>query len=370
MKKIKRILLLSLSTLVVFMCFILLVSEEKSLTLDRNFSNFIALNDDSDNQTAVQEDGGTTPNPNGTTTSPTTGAETATGSKNLILKKLEITSHEIQFDPYKYEYSLDVDLDVKSLNIVVEPEDETVTALVSSNAYSLKDGENLITITLTDTLGNTNTYQIKVNRVEPKSNNNYLASISVTGYQLNFNPSITSYNLETGKVSSLDIQVVTESELASYEILGNSGLSDGSVITIRVTAEDGSTRNYIINISRVFNIMDYWIYILVALLVFLLLVILLIIKKNKNKKKMGPATIEGSKNTAGVIQEIAPQNMTQTVPVNQDTNNATIDLGTPTEKATLKIIEPTNIEIPADVQPQNTNMTIDEDDNPTEVFKL
>ncbi|HBA37781.1 MAG TPA: hypothetical protein DCY94_03575 [Firmicutes bacterium] len=345
-------------------------SERAELKVDGNacgygiYTYFVKFKELS-NVIAENETPPADPTTSPSTNPPETGSPEAggapTGTGNLILKQLEVVSQEIDFDPYKYEYELEVDLSVTSLNITAIPSDETVTVDISSNRFNLKEGENLISITLRDTSENTNVYNIKVNRLEPKSDNNYLASLTVAGYQLNFDPSVTFYTLETGKVSSLNITAITESELAKYEILGNSGLQDGSTVIVRVTAEDGSARDYLLNIKRVFNIMDYWIYIVIILLLLLFLLLLMISKQKKNKKKMGPNSIEGQKNTAGVIQEIAPQNSVQPE-VKTDAPTASASPSTP---GVLKIIEPTDVQ-----DTPNTQQTGIADDDPTEIFQL
>lgn len=320
----------------------------------KELSNLIAENEPTPDTNPATEPETTTPS----TGSPEAGGAPA-GTGNLLLKTLEISNYEIEFDPYKYEYELEVDVDVKSLNISTTA-DEEIEISVSGNVYNLKEGENLIAITLTDVNGNTNVYNLKVNRAEPKSNNNYLASITIAGHQFNFDPSVTFYELEIGKESSLTINAITESELAQYEILGNSGLQDGSTIIIRVTAEDGSAKEYLINVKRVFNIIDYWIYIVIILLLLLFLILLIIMKQKKNKQKMGPQTIEGQQNTAGAIQEIAPQNSAP-APIPDATASAT-----PSKPGVLKIIEPTDVQTAVETPAQ----TVDEDDNSTEVFRL
>ena len=207
---------------------------------------------------------------------------------------------------------------------------------------------------------------MNVNKVQKKSSNNFLAGLTIEKYQLNFDPSVTEYTVEIGKESVLNISAITESELASYVILGNTNISDGDTITVRVTAENGETKDYVITVKRKFNIMDYWIFIVIGLLLFLLLLVFTISKNKKNKKKMGPETIQGENNTAGVIQDVGSQNQNsaQTEVFSQDGAQMAPTTSTP---GTLRIIEPTNL----DTQPvNNENSAVDEDKSPTEIFQL
>lgn len=88
-------------------------------------------------------------------------------------------------------------------------------------------------------------------------------------------------------------------------------------------------------------------------------------KQKKNKKKMGPQTLEGQANTAGVVQEIAPQNQSAGSDQGAVNQNGLETHTTSSTPGTLKIIEPTNL----DVQEQPST-AVNEDQSPTEVFQL
>ncbi len=309
-------------------------------------------------------------------------SQTESGNSNgnqgkVKLKSLTIEGVAFDFNPDTFEYDMIIpstfdELDIKtSLN-----EGDFASIVISDNAEKLVEGENKITITVLDTDANVVVYTLNVTKEKLKSSNNYLAGITVQGYPLNFDSSITSYDLSIGKESTLNINVVTESELATYEILNNHNLGNGSSITVRVTAEDGSVRDYIIKISRTFNIMDYWVYIVVGLLVLLLLLLLAIMKQKKSKKIVsGPKEIEASQSTAGVVQEINSANATASIPA---TDSPAPVMAAPVEGGNLQIIEPTNIESEIkNEQPETeivetfgTSMSVDEENSPTEVFKL
>lgn len=337
----------------------------------KELSNIIAENTEptTPNPTTPSEPAVTTPAP----TTPEEGAQTPDGTLLQLpkLSKLVVKDHEFSFDPTKTEYTLEVDSTIKSINIEAVPEAETVTVSISNNAYNLVEGENAVTITLTDTAtAASNVYKLTVVKEKEKSNNNYLSSLVVSGYPLNFDSSVTSYDLAIGKESKLDIQVETESELANYVILGNMNLDNGSTITIRVAAEDGTTRDYVLNVSRKFNIMDYWLYIILVLLVILLIVILVIMKQKKNKKgkPAAPKAVEPQAATAGVVQEMPASQPS----IPETPQNTQINTVPPVQSnGTLQIIEPTNIETPPvqnNMAPTDTGSATEE--SATEVFQL
>ncbi len=351
----------------------------------KNLDPTIAENDEPTQPEPTEPTTPTEPNPNPDATPGEPDTQVSYGV--LTLNNLIISNADFTFEPDKRVYDLEVEGTIGKLDIDAISNDNQVTITIGGDTDNLKEGMNTITISLADPYGNTGLYVLNVNKVKAKSSNNYLASLTIDKYQLNFDPSITAYTLEIGKESMLNITAITESELASYEILGNASLGDGSKVTIKVTAENGTTREYVITTKRSFNIMDYWIFIVIALLVILLILLLLISKKKKNKKKMdGPSSIEGQTETAGVIAEVASQNQNTAQPATTAEGGNTQTSVTP---GTLHIIEPTNIEEPAATPSEpttnqaatttGTTSTTPEtqapaadsqDDSPTEVFQL
>ena len=329
-------------------------------------SNLIAENIPSDPliQTPPTPDPGTETVPPQTMTEPTEPSKPS----ELLLKDLKIKEADIDFEPSKHEYEFEVEGDVSKLTIDTIANDENVIVTVSEEAKKLVEGENIVELILLDANGNSGKYTLKVTKLKQKSDNNFLASLTVEGYQLNFDPATTSYVLNVGKVSSLNVTAITESKEATYTILGDKNISDGSKVTVKVTAEDGSQKDYVITIKVVFNIMDYWIYIVIVMLVLLLIIILIITKNKKNKKKLGPEALEGVQNTAGVVQEIASQNVTAGTVVETDQNGAKASASNDGQNSsTLQIIEPTNIEVvPEGIpSPETTG-----DEAATEIFQL
>ncbi len=84
------------------------------------------------------------------------------------------------------------------------------------------------------------------------SSDNYIKSLKIKNYKINFDKDTLEYSIEVGnKVNSLDLDIVLNDDKASYDVIGNKDFKVGkNVVTIRVTAEDGSVRNYIINVNK------------------------------------------------------------------------------------------------------------------------
>lgn len=77
---------------------------------------------------------------------------------------------------------------------------------------------------------------------------NYLSLISVEKYSFypEFNKTVTSYNMTVmDEIESLDIVAIPETQTSKVKILGNLNFTAGqNVISIIVTATDGTTKNY------------------------------------------------------------------------------------------------------------------------------
>lgn len=165
--------------------------------------------------------------------------------------------------------------DTTSYSTQINANSVTITARASSNkatisgdigTKNLNYGNNNFNIIVTSESGNKKTYTISIVRPnnnnnnnnntpvieDKKSNNNYLSNITLSTGNINFNKEILEYNVSVlYEVKDLDITAVPEDSKSKVEISGNKELKVGTnKITILVTAEDGSKREYIINVDR------------------------------------------------------------------------------------------------------------------------
>ena len=102
--------------------------------------------------------------------------------------------------------------------------------------------------------GSLRIYKINISFEDVLDDNNRLAKLEVSGYNLSFDSNTYDYKLKIKKkVKSLDILVETLSETATYEIKNNENLKNNSQITITVTAENGDELNYNILIKKSSN---------------------------------------------------------------------------------------------------------------------
>ena len=201
------------------------------------------------------------------------------------LKGLSISPGGIAFSKDVYEYSVSVLNNVTKLDIVAEPEDSNSTVTINGNE-NLQVGDNKIRITVTNNNSSTQTYIINVKRLsvdESLSNNNYLESLSILNYDINFNKNKLQYTLKIRSEKELDIMTLSEDQNATIRIVGNENLKNNSQIKIIVIAEDLSERIYIINIKKSFNVLPILIVIMSILVVGGIVLLVILVLKNKDK---------------------------------------------------------------------------------------
>ena len=173
-------------------------------------------------------------------------------SSNNYLKNLNISNGEFKFDKKVNEYAVTVKNEVENINVTGEVKDSKSKVTGLGN-YKLKEGINNITIKVTAETGSVRTYTLKVTRIVKNNTvipNNNLKSLTINNYQINFDKNVVLYNITIENEKSLEFNYETESADSSVVINGNESLKNGSVITVKVTAIDGSTKEYKFNISK------------------------------------------------------------------------------------------------------------------------
>ncbi len=172
-------------------------------------------------------------------------------SSDATLKSLTVDVDGFVFDKNKVEYQLEVDNSIDVIHISAEATDDQAVVTLPDH-LNLNVGNNVFEIKVTAEDGTILTYRINVNRLENVlSNNAYLSKLVIADHEIDFHKETTYYVLEKVTTSSLDLQIETENENATYQVYGNQNLTDQDAIVIRVTAEDGTNQEYIIYVNEV-----------------------------------------------------------------------------------------------------------------------
>ena len=164
-------------------------------------------------------------------------------SDDKALKSLSIDGLEIDpaFDPEITDYTVTFE-DKDKLDIKAEPNSDKAKVEITGND-ALKDGDNVIKVTVTAEDETTRIYTIVATKGDAKAG--LLSTLKVAGYTLSpaFSSSIKEYKITIldANVNKLDITAESSIEKAKVEVLGNTNLKDGdNVIQIKVTSPDGS----------------------------------------------------------------------------------------------------------------------------------
>lgn len=137
-----------------------------------------------------------------------------------------------------------------SLNVAAS---DSKTSLTVSDTSALKIGNNEVTITATAEDGTVKYYKVTIKRDKIKSTDNTLKSLTIDSQSIDISDTMNF----TAKYGSIDVQANANDENATVSVSKVTNLKIGdNVRTIKVTAEDGSIKEYTLNIKRLSDNVD------------------------------------------------------------------------------------------------------------------
>ena len=172
------------------------------------------------------------------------------------LKTLTLSTGTINFNPNTLSYNVTVDNNVSSITIsstLTDSKSKYVSGY-GNRSVNLNEGLNTILIKVQSESGSVRTYTLNITRT-PKSTVNTLKTLTLSKGTLNFNPNTLSYNVTVdNSVTSITISsTLTDSKSTYVSGYGNRSvnLSEGSnTVLLKVKAENGDIKTYILNITR------------------------------------------------------------------------------------------------------------------------
>ena len=183
-------------------------------------------------------------------------------SSNSKLSSLEVVGQTLSpaFNKNTTSYTVTVPEDTTSVSINATAED-TKARVSGTGTVTLSGNSTTARVTVTAENGSSTPYVITIKKqqaaVEPepeKSSDSTLKSLEVDGYSLtpSFSPSTTSYSIKVkNTVTDVTVDAVPNDSKATVSIDGDTDLEVGkNVITITVTAEDGTSTVYRVNATR------------------------------------------------------------------------------------------------------------------------
>lgn len=172
------------------------------------------------------------------------------------LDSLSVKGYDLspKFSSNTTSYTVNIPSDVTKVRISASKTSDT-SSFVSGygpRTEKVNYGSNTFYIKVNSESKSIKTYTIKVVRKDDRSTNNYLKSLELSDGNISFNKNTLNYTFTVkNEVESINIKAVAEDEKAKISGVGTKTLKVGNnAITIKVTAENGKTRNYVINVKR------------------------------------------------------------------------------------------------------------------------
>lgn len=196
----------------------------------------------------------------GSTPSTPSTPTTPTKSSDATLKSLSASGYTLSptFSPSTMSYTITVPSSATTVKLEGAVNDSKATVTGLGN-ITLTGNTTTANIKVTAEDGTVKTYKVTINKETStdtvvKDSDATLKSLSVSGYTLNptFKSNKNTYSIKVkNNVTGLNVTAIPNSEKATVTVTGNNGWKEGiNVVTIKVTAEDGTVNNYIVNVTR------------------------------------------------------------------------------------------------------------------------
>ncbi len=155
------------------------------------------------------------------------------------------------FDKDVLDYTLVVGSEVGEIAIVGIPEVST-SKVIGNGVYNLHSGINLFKIVVEAEDKSTKEYTLSVTKEKSSNANLSMVVAKESVLDPSFEKNQTEYVLRVVEsVTSLSLLITPEDSEATYEVIGNEDFVIGhNTVTIKVTAEDGTQKEYHLDVLR------------------------------------------------------------------------------------------------------------------------
>ena len=134
---------------------------------------------------------------------------------------------------------------------------DTNAVVAGAGVKNVNLGENTFSILVTSQSKKTKTYTIKVTRVDNRSDNANLSSLTISSGELSptFSSNITTYVVSNFAENAIVLNATAEDNKANITGLGTKVIGVGTtVLSITVTAENGNKKIYKITVTKQLNV--------------------------------------------------------------------------------------------------------------------
>ncbi len=180
-------------------------------------------------------------------------------SDNSYLKTLTVSQGSLSFTKTTTDYVVIVENNTSSI-VLGATADYSKSTISGLGTKSLSIYSNVFNIVVTAENGSKRTYKVDVQRKDtnglasPPSSNNTLSQITIEGFDefnSSFNKDTLEYTLNVGNlVSDLVVTAIAEDLKSKIEITQAPLIVGSNTIMIKVTAENGDIKTYLITVNR------------------------------------------------------------------------------------------------------------------------
>ena len=165
------------------------------------------------------------------------------------LSALSVSGASLDFSSSKTTY--DLTIDDTTTNISANKTDSNSTITGTGNK-TLNYGKNTFVVTVTAENGSKKNYTINITRPDDRNTNNNLSSLNLSEGKITFDKNKINYEIVVeNEIDKITIEGKVEDSKAKVEGLGAKNLVVGNnTFTIKVTAENGSVKEYKVVIIR------------------------------------------------------------------------------------------------------------------------
>lgn len=180
-------------------------------------------------------------------------------SNDNTLSSLTVAGKKVQLYSDKYNYDVEIDNSLKKVEIKATTSSAKATFVqgygerIGNNQVTLSNGDRTtVEIKVQAENESIQTYTITIIKSNYKSNDATLKDIKIKEKNFNFNPDILEYNIEVeNEIDKINVEALANHEKAKVEYEKEVELKEGiNNLVIKVTAEDGTVKEYKLNITR------------------------------------------------------------------------------------------------------------------------
>jgi len=168
-------------------------------------------------------------------------------SSDSSLKSLSVSPAEINFNKGTTTYNTTVPYEVTSVKVEYKVNDSKAKAVVSGSE-KLSVGSNKIIVKVTAENGTSTTYTVNITRQKEGekvlNNDSSLKSLIINGKEVKLDDKLT-YIVELDEEGEASIKAEANQTTSSVNVSSDEKLVDGSIVSVTVTAEDGSSTTYL-----------------------------------------------------------------------------------------------------------------------------